>query len=96
MRMRVCLLSAMLPMTGCAGPLGPAFGPGPEIDTVFGILMILLLGGLPCRAAKDWQNPKHFEPPPIQIARERYARGELTREEFQNMMRDLSSPRNGI
>jgi uncharacterized membrane protein len=95
MRMRVSLSSAMLLMTGCAGLLGPPFGPGPEVDTVFGILVILLFAGLLYRAAKDWQNSKRSEPPLIHIARERYARGELTREEFQNM-RDLSSPPNGI
>jgi hypothetical protein len=96
MRMRVCFSSAMLLLTGCAGPPGPPFGPGPEVDTAFGILVILLLSGLLYRAATGWQNPKLFEPPAIHIARERYARGELTREEFQNMMRDLSAPINGI
>jgi hypothetical protein len=96
MRMRVSLSSAMLLLTGCAGPPGPPFGPGPEVDTAFGILVILLFAGLLYRAAKGWQNPKHFEPPAIHIARERYARGELTREEFQNMMRELSAPPSGI
>ena len=95
MRMRVSLSIAML-LTGCAGPPGPPFGPGPEVDTAFGILVILLLAGLLYRVARVWQNSKHFEPPSIHIARERYARGELTREEFQNMMRDLSAPPNGI
>lgn len=73
MRMRVSL-SGMLLLTGCASPLGPPFGAGPEVDTVFGILVILLFAGLLYRAAKDWLNPKHFEPPPIHIARERYGR----------------------
>jgi hypothetical protein len=96
MRMRVSLSSSMLLLTGCAGPPGLPFGPGPEVDTAFGILVILLFAGLLYRAAKGWQNLKHFEPPAIHLARERYARGELTREEFQNMMRDLSAPPNGI
>jgi uncharacterized membrane protein len=96
MRMRVSLSSAMLVMTGCAGPLGLPFGPGPEVDTGFGILVILLFAGLLYRAVKDWRNPKHSEPPAIHIVCARYARGELTREEFQNIMRDLSSPPNGI
>jgi hypothetical protein len=91
MRMRVSLSSAMLLLTGCAGPLGPPFGPGQEADSVFGILVILLFGGLLYRSAKGWQNPKHPESPAIHILRERYARGELTREQFQNMMRDLSA-----
>jgi uncharacterized membrane protein len=96
MRIRVSLSSAMLLTTGCAGPLGPPFGSGPEVDTVFGILAILLFAGLLYRAAKSWQNSKRSESPAIHILRERYARGELTREEFQNMMRDLSSSPNGI
>jgi Short C-terminal domain len=91
MRMRVSLSSAMLLLTGCAGPLGPPFGPGPEADSLFGILVILLFGGLLYRSAKGWRNPKHSESPAIHILRERYARGELTREQFQNMMRDLSA-----
>jgi hypothetical protein len=96
MRMRVSLSSAMLLMTGCAGPLGPPFVPGPEVDSVFGILVILLFAGLLYRTAKCWQNPKRPESLAIHILHERYARGELTREEFQNMMRDLSSSPNGI
>jgi hypothetical protein len=95
-RMRVSLSIAMLLLTGCAGPPGPPFGPGPEVDIAFGILVILLFAGLLYRAAKGWQNAKHFETPAIHTARERYARGELTREEFQNMIRDLSASPNGI
>jgi uncharacterized membrane protein len=96
MRMRVSLSVGMLLLTGCAGPLGPPFGPGPEVDALFGILMILLFAGLLYRTAKCWQGPKRLESLAIHILRERYARGELTREEFQNMMRDLSSSPNGI
>jgi uncharacterized membrane protein len=91
MRMRVSLSSAMLLLTGCAGPLGPPFGLGPEADTVFGILVILLFAGLLYRSSKGWRNAKNPESPAIHILRERYARGELTREQFQNMMRDLSA-----
>jgi Short C-terminal domain len=90
MRMRVNLSTAVLLLTGCAGPIGPPFGPGPEADSVFGILVILLCGGLLYRWAKG-QNLKRPESPAIHILRERYARGELTREQFQNMMRELSA-----
>jgi putative oligomerization/nucleic acid binding protein len=95
-RMRVSPSSAMLLLTGCAGPPGLPFGPGPEGDALFGILVILLFAGFLHRAAKGCQNSKHFDPPALRLAHERYARGELTREEFQNMMRDLSAPPNGI
>ncbi len=89
MRMRVSLSAALLLLTGCAGPVGPPFGPGPEADSVFEILLLLLFAGFLYRVAKR-QDPKHPEPPAIHILRERYARGELTREQFQDMMRDLS------
>jgi uncharacterized membrane protein len=90
MRMRVNLSAAILLLIGCAGPIGPRFGLGPEADSVFGILVILLFGGLLYRLAKG-QDTKRPESPAIHILRERYARGELTREQFQNMMRDLSA-----
>jgi uncharacterized membrane protein len=91
MLVRVSLSVAMLLLTGCAGPMGPPFGPGPETDFVFGILVILLLAGLLYRSSKGWRNPKNPDSSAIHILRERYARGELTRDQFQNMMRDLSA-----
>jgi hypothetical protein len=90
MRMRVSLSAAILLLAGCAGPLGPPFGPGPEADSVFGILAIVLLGGLLYRMANG-QNLKRPESPAIPILRERYARGKLAREQFQDTMRDLSA-----
>ncbi len=90
MRMRVSLPAAILLLTGCAGPISPPFGSRPEADSMFGILVLLLFGGLLYRMVKR-QDPKHPESPAIHILRERYARGELTREQFQNMMRDLSA-----
>ena len=91
MLMRVNLSTTVLLLTGCAGPMGPPLGPGPETDSVFGILVILLFAGLLYRSSKDWRNPKNPESSAIHILRERYARGELTREQFQNIMRDLSA-----
>ena len=91
MLMRVSLSAATLLLTGCAGPMGPPFGPGPETDSVFGILVILLFAGLLYRSSKSLWNSKNPESSAIQILRQRYARGELTREQFQNMMRDLSA-----
>jgi putative membrane protein len=70
--------------------MGPPFGPGPGIGSVFGILVILLFGGILYRSARG-QSLKRPEPPALHILRERYARGELTREQFQNMMRDLTA-----
>jgi uncharacterized membrane protein len=91
MLMRVSLSAAILLLTGCAGPMGPPFGPGPETDAVFGMLVILFFAGLLYRSSKGWRNRKSPESSAIHILRERYARGELTRDQFQNMMRDLSA-----
>jgi uncharacterized membrane protein len=89
MPMRVSLSAVVLLLTGCAGPIGPPFGPGPEADSVFGIVVILLVVGFLYRMAKG-QNLKLPESSVIHILRERYARGELTREQFQDRMRDLN------
>ncbi len=89
MLMRVSPSAAILLLTGCAGPIGPPFGLGPETDSMFGILLLLLFVGLLYRMARG-QDLKHPESPAMHILRERYARGELTREQFQNMMWDLS------
>jgi uncharacterized membrane protein len=90
MRMRVILSAAVLLVTGCASPIGLPFGPWPEADSVFGILMILLVGVLLYRIAKR-QSLKRPESPAIHILQERYARGELTRDEFHKMMREVSA-----
>jgi uncharacterized membrane protein len=90
MRIPLSLSAAMLLLTGCAGPMGPPFGPGPEVGSVFMILVMLLFGALLYHSAKG-QSLKRPEPPALRILRERYARGELTREQYQNMMRDLTA-----
>jgi len=54
--------------------------------------MLLLFAGLLYRFAKSRSKPERQHSLGIRIVQERYARGELTREEFQNMMRDLSVP----
>jgi Short C-terminal domain len=94
--MRVSLSTALLLLSGCASPLGPPFGPGPEDGSVLGILILLLLAGVLYRSVRSSKKPEPQDAPAIHVVRERYARGELTREEFQNMMRDLSKHPNGI
>ena len=54
MRMRVSLSAALLLLTGCAGPVGPPFGPGPEADSVFEILLLLLFAVF----STAWQRDK--------------------------------------
>jgi uncharacterized membrane protein len=79
-------------LTGCAGPLGPAFDVGPDAKFFAGFLAVLLLSAFFYRftrtkADADWQGSSAAH-----IVRERYARGEMTREEYQHMMRDLFTP----
>jgi uncharacterized membrane protein len=54
--------------------------------------MLLLLAGVLYRSPIRKRKPERQDAPAIHIVREKYARGELTREEFQNIMRDLSEP----
>jgi hypothetical protein len=92
MHMRLSLSASMSLLTGCAGPIGPPFGPGPEYDSFLAILILLLLAGILYRSVRSTRKPERQDAPAIHVVRERYARGELTREEFQSMMRDLSAP----
>ena len=76
MSMRLWLLVISLSLTGCAGPLGPPLGPGPEGDVVFGILILLLLAGILYHAQRGRRKAKPADARALDIARERYARGE--------------------
>jgi uncharacterized membrane protein len=87
---------AALLLTGCAGPLGPVFGMGPDSDFAVGLLVFLLLGGLFYRLSRTKPDEEGQGSSAARIVRERYALGEITREEYQHMMRDLSAPIEGI
>lgn len=88
------LLCAIL-TAGCAGPLGPALGLGPGLDQlaelVFLVVLVLLAYRPLCRILSTrW---RHTESASAQaIARDRYARGEITAEEYERLMRHLSQP----
>jgi len=79
-------------LTGCAGPLGPAFGMGPDGDLAVGLLVFLLLGGLFYRSSRTKPDEECQGSSAARIVRERFAQGEITREEYQHMMCDLSAP----
>jgi uncharacterized membrane protein len=93
MCIRAGVVSALLLLTGCAGPLVPPLGLGSEVDTMFGVIFILLLGGLLYRGARVWRDAKRSESRAVHIAQARYAQGEITSEQFQQIMRDLFAPR---
>lgn len=73
---------------------GPGFGCLGLLTWLFPGLLGYLLG----RASRDWQRETRQPPEavdPLEIARRRYARGEITREEFEQIRRDLEASRAG-
>ncbi|GEM46809.1 SHOCT domain-containing protein [Deinococcus cellulosilyticus] len=61
---------------------------------IFGLLRMLAFGG-PCGGRRHWKKMKHLRQQfgdhsnATHIVRERYARGEIDREEYQNLMAGL-------
>lgn len=96
------LLSASIALlTGsCAVPPGgPFLGLGPPFDQLFGLLLAVGLVMLGIYARQKFLRQKSIEgsggskpSSAEEIARERYARGELTRDEFFRILTDLTTP----
>jgi hypothetical protein len=85
--------SVLILFAGCAGPLGPPLGLGPGWDELVGIAIVTSVVALAHRPIRklfsnrlDAANVSASQ----NIARERYARGEITHEEFQRIMQHLS------
>ena len=73
--------------------MGPSLGLGPGLDEIAGIVILTMLFAIlyrPLRNSIGARSGMHHTMSPRDIAKERYARGELTREEFQRMMQHLS------
>lgn len=62
------------------------------IMTIIGILFIILLGTIIFKLYKDSDKPesKDTETRPIEIAKERYAKGEINQGEFNQLKKDLT------
>lgn len=78
--------------TGCeAGPILPPVPP--PFDGVLGLLMVLaigaLLGSLGKRPLESWLRREKADTA-ARIARERYARGEISKEDFQTIVQTIS------
>lgn len=81
-------LSLVVFLAGCAPP-GPGIGPplsGPE---GLSALLLLLVIGLVAYLVKIRTNNRAGEAQAAQILGERYARGEINREQYQRMMTDI-------
>jgi len=71
-----------------AGPGNLAF------MVVWVVFWVLVVGAIVLAVRAFWRPQAHFAPPgdaALEILRERYARGEITREQFEEMRRDLTS-----
>jgi len=62
------------------------------IMTIIGILFIILLGIIIFKLYKDSDKPeiKETETKAIEIAKERYAKGEISQVEFNQLKKDLT------
>jgi hypothetical protein len=79
--------------TGCAGPIGPPLGLGPAGDDVAVVVasgLIAILVYRPIRKFFLTHGQVTNAPSPLDIIRERYARGEINQDEFELMKRHLS------
>lgn len=90
------LLLPLLAAGGCVGPVGPALGLGPGLDQLvfFGLLMGIAVAWPRLR---KWSSNRSNQPDhlnwsksrAVELAAERYAKGEITRDEYLKMLDDL-------
>jgi uncharacterized membrane protein len=85
--------SAVVLSTGCAGPMGPPLGLGPEWDGVAGVALLVMIVAFAYRPIRRLfsslpQIRKNLTPK--EIVKERYARGEINQEQYERMMQHLS------
>jgi uncharacterized membrane protein len=91
----VSSFSSLILFAGCAGPMGPPLGLGPGWDELVGIAIVATIVAFAYRLlGKHFSNRFNTanSSTPQNIVRERYARGEITQEEYQQMMQHLSGP----
>jgi uncharacterized membrane protein len=97
-----CLSSIMLlPLLaagGCAGPIGPGLGLGPGLDQLVFFGILIGIGAIAWPRVRNWtSNHSNLLPYSLNqsesrataIAAERYAKGEITRDEYLKLLDDL-------
>ncbi len=88
------LWGGMMMGPGMFGPgmMGGAYGAGPwfgGLGMFFWISILVGLGLLVAWAVRQPSRPEERNVQPLDILRSRYARGELTREQYEQMRHDL-------
>jgi uncharacterized membrane protein len=79
--------------TGCAGPIGPPLGLGPVGDELAIIVVLGLIATLAYRPIRKFfltYGQATNASLPLDIIKERYARGEISQDEFERMKQHLS------
>jgi hypothetical protein len=89
----LCAISVGMLIAGCAGSLDPPLGFGPGLDQFAGIAMLAVLVALAWRPLKNAVGSRIDNPLPSDMLRKRYAKGDLSEEEYQRMMENLSRPK---
>jgi uncharacterized membrane protein len=89
----VSSFSSVILFAGCVGPMGLPLGLGPGWDELAGIVIVATIVAFAYRLlGKRFSNrfSTANSSTPQNIVRERYARGEITQEEYRQMMQHLS------
>jgi putative membrane protein len=85
--------SPLILSAGCAGPMGPPLGLGPGWDELVGVATVVLIAALAYRPVRKLiSTPRQTTnaASPMDVVRERYARGEINQEEYDRMKQHLS------
>jgi uncharacterized membrane protein len=86
-------LSSLILSTGCAGPIGPPLGLGPGWDELAAVAIFGLITALAYRSIRKLfrtHRQATNAASPLDIVRERYARGEINHDEYERMKQHLS------
>jgi uncharacterized membrane protein len=91
------LLLPLLAAAGCIGPVGPGLGLGPGLGQLVFFGLLIGIGVVAWPRLRTWLSNRSNEPyrldqsenRAVMIAAERYAKGEITRDEYLKMLDDL-------
>ncbi len=89
----IVTVGAAILLAGCVGPPGPPLGLGPLFDGAVGFVsVVVLLAGLSYVLLRIYRNglPTAFKSDAAEIARQRFARGEIQADEFHAILQHLN------